>query len=364
MRPWADCACEWKEKIKSAYNLALEGIRKITFNGKDYTVSDGNGGVTIDTPTAEDIDLTDGRTVQAAVDAIEDEIGDDDTAGSLRQYADRALYYMDSPNISADDEYTDVAWLNIVRNNGVLSTIPFLHGGTGISLKKQTDSANRKFIGINNTGVLAALAGDGISVNSQTGNVKITNTGVTSINGETGNVIQNIPTIFINQSKNFEQTIEDTFTTVTSGNATNFYENDSVGLNISQNGNFYIFYKASADSFDNTIDANSNMFIGTKKLADYSFKDEYNDLPNGAYINGMIRLDNAYFAKTQSDGSYLFTNVSDQPISLTKDTEGNLIIEFNSEDDNVPLAFYGGTTAPTIAYFGFTFCAAVTGNLN
>lgn len=83
-----DCCQSWKEKLNQAWGLATTAIRKITLNGTDYT-PDGNGAVDLGTiqgggsTSASDINLTDGRDVQTAIDAIEDEIGDESTAGSI-----------------------------------------------------------------------------------------------------------------------------------------------------------------------------------------------------------------------------------------------------------------------------------------
>lgn len=83
-----DCCQSWKEKLNQAWGLATTAVRKITLNGTDYT-PDGNGAVDLGTiqgggsTSASDINLTDGRDVQTAIDAIEDEIGDESTAGSI-----------------------------------------------------------------------------------------------------------------------------------------------------------------------------------------------------------------------------------------------------------------------------------------
>ena len=69
--------------------------------------------------------------------------------------------------------------------NGVTGAVSGVTGiiqGTGISVSGSTN------VTVTNTGVLSNISGSGISVNSTTGNVTITNTGVTGFNGLTGNV--------------------------------------------------------------------------------------------------------------------------------------------------------------------------------
>lgn len=112
-----DCCNSWKEKLNQAWGLATTAVRKITLNGTDYT-PDGNGNVDLGTiqgggsTSASDIKLTDGRDVQTAVDAIEDEIGDESTAGSI-------VYRLNSLDTGKQDKLT--AGDNITIENNVIS---------------------------------------------------------------------------------------------------------------------------------------------------------------------------------------------------------------------------------------------------
>lgn len=84
-----DCC---KDALKTAINGLQEAyvktVRTIRLNGKDYQ-TDGNTGVvdlgTIETkpPTASEVGTDDDRNVQVAIDAIEDEIGSETASGSI-----------------------------------------------------------------------------------------------------------------------------------------------------------------------------------------------------------------------------------------------------------------------------------------
>ena len=99
-----------------------------------------------------------------------------------------------SPNANVMFNSIDVDQLTVNGDNVVTSVTP--SAGDGISIDNLVSTGYNVTFDVVNTGVLSAIAGDGISVSSATGDVTIDNTGVLSliagsgisISGSTGNI--------------------------------------------------------------------------------------------------------------------------------------------------------------------------------
>lgn len=97
-----ECACDLATRINEAVNMAREAVKSISVNGKDYS-PDGTGKVDLGTITAtvnaSGVDMTDGRDVETAIEALDDEVGSETDAGSI-------LYRIKQNETAITDETT------------------------------------------------------------------------------------------------------------------------------------------------------------------------------------------------------------------------------------------------------------------
>lgn len=113
----------------------LDATDTVYTAGSGINISDSNViSAQSSAPTAEQVDLTDGRTVQTAIDAIEDEIGDESTAGSIK-YVEKT----NTDNIATNA--TNITALQTSVGNleaSIAGKQDTLTAGTGIKLLNNT----------------------------------------------------------------------------------------------------------------------------------------------------------------------------------------------------------------------------------
>lgn len=120
--------------------------KKLTAGDGINIADDGTISTQSSAPTAEQVNLTDGRSVQTAVDAIEDEIGDESTAGSIK--------YVEKTN--TDDIATNATNISALQTSvsnletSVASKQDTLTMGSGIYISGNT---------IGSTALIASISG-------------------------------------------------------------------------------------------------------------------------------------------------------------------------------------------------------------
>lgn len=103
---------------------------KLTAGNGINIADDGTISTQSSAPTAEQVNLTDGRSVQTAIDAIEDEIGDESTAGSIK-YVEKT----NTDNIATNTSNITALQTSVSNlETSVASKQSTLTAGTGIAI--------------------------------------------------------------------------------------------------------------------------------------------------------------------------------------------------------------------------------------
>lgn len=433
MRTWDCCMNDWKEKIKSAYNLASEGIRSIVFNGKTYT-PDGTGKVDITNPTASDISTTDGN-VQTDIEALKNGVnGLGNTVAAVETSVDKSLNEIDISIAGDTTGNISSAWIRAVTNNGdAVNSSRYLYPGTGIGFENKTGDYSSLGLTVNvddapasevnltdgrdiqtaidaiedeigdedtagsiiynnaqafkqflistetdgdtnqttitleqyrttdftdtpTTGNIVTV-GDGLAIDNSTGKKIVSNAGVTSIiagdnitvDNSTGAVTisaaasgATLKILNLAQNVSYSGNDQATSTVITNATVTHCYP-ASEAISLHTSGNWYIFNFAEITSTDFTFD---NMYLVADSLSNLTNLAAYcPHIPDNISFEGNLILDGCYFYKNG-----VFTQATDQPVLFTK-SNGVVTIAFNSTDDDVPIYY----TATGIISMGFLF---------
>lgn len=158
---------------------------KLTAGNGINIADDGTISTQSSAPTAEQVNLTDGRSVQTVIDAIEDEIGDESTAGSIK-YVEKT----NTDNIATNTSNITALQTSVSNlETSVASKQDTLTAGTGILID---DSGN-----ISSTTLIANFAGGygGSASESQQKKMLASVTRRLNVSGEV-RTVQSTPTLF------------------------------------------------------------------------------------------------------------------------------------------------------------------------